>query len=98
MQESEFLKQCERDLAQLAAEIEKRDKNSTLEIDFDGEVLEINIMATNQTYVINKHSASRKIWYSSPLSGADYFVYKNNQWLSDKGEEISAKLLNELKL
>jgi frataxin-like iron-binding protein CyaY len=43
--------------------------------------------------------ANRKIWYSSPFSGADYFSYDETtlQWLDFKGEELKQKLFSELR-
>lgn len=36
----------------------------------------LSIKAQNgKELVVNKHSASQKIWFSSPVSGAKYFIY-----------------------
>lgn len=99
MQETIFLNLCENRLTNLTQQIELLDKDSKLDVEYSDGILRITIEATNQTYIINKHSATQKIWYSSPFSGADYFSFDMNSanWLSAKGEELSQKLLLELK-
>lgn len=90
---------CNKFLEDLFEELEIIDKNSELDIDYSDGILNIIVEKSKQTYVINRHSASQKIWYSSPVSGADYFEFfaEKNQWLSEKGFELKTKLLNELK-
>lgn len=99
MLETNFLNLCEKKLNEITQEIESLDNNSKLDIEYLDGILRITVETTNQTYIINKHSASQKIWYSSPISGADYFSFDQNSatWLSAKGEELSSKLLLELK-
>lgn len=90
---------CNKFLEDLFEELELIDENSMLDIDYSDGILNIIIEKSQQTYVINRHSASQKIWYSSPVSGADYFEFDadKNRWLSEKGFELKTKLLNELK-
>jgi iron donor protein CyaY len=95
--ENNFLELSEKELIRLADEIENNDKNSLFDVEYADGILNINVFASNQVYVINKHSASQKIWFSSPISGANYFVYSNQKWLDDKGRELQEILLNELK-
>ena len=63
-----------------------------------GTVFKVRRKTDGQTYVINKHSASKKIWFSSPITGANYFSYnfENKKWLDDKGKELTELLLLEL--
>ena len=99
MQETEFLKISEQELINLADNIEEKDQNSIFDVEYADGILNIINFTTNQTYVINKHSASQKIWFSSPISGANYFVcdLKQKKWLNDKNQELKTFLLNELK-
>jgi iron donor protein CyaY len=97
MKETKFLHQTEKELIRLADKIESQDKNSLFDVEYADGILNIEIFSTKQIYVINKHSASQKIWFSSPISGANYFSYSNNKWLDDKGKELEEVLLNELK-
>ena len=98
MTEKEFYVLAEEILVKLADDIEEMDKNAVLEVEYMDGILNIVMEETAQTYVINKHSASQKIWYSSPLTGADYFVYdaSSQQWLDDKNDELTQKLFAEL--
>ena len=99
MLETNFLKLCESALTVLSEKIEAADKNSKLDVEYSDGILTIIVETTSQTYVINRHAASQKIWYSSPLSGADYFACDSQslQWLDSKGQELEQKLFSELK-
>jgi iron donor protein CyaY len=94
-----FEHDCDKFLEDLSEEIENIDKNSVLDVDYSDGILNITFEKSGQTYVVNRHSASQKIWFSSPISGADYFEFVDhqNKWLSEKGFEIKEKLFNELK-
>ena len=94
-----FYKQSETFLISLADLIEKQDHDSLFDVEYSDGILTILIHATDQEYVINRHSANQKIWYSSPLSGADYFAFDetSHKWLNRHGEHLEAKLFAELK-
>ncbi len=94
-----FYKQSENFLIELADEIEKRDVNSIFDVECSDGILTILVHSSEQEYVVNRNSANEKIWYSSPLSGADYFSFDNSShnWLDKNGEELRAKLFAELK-
>ncbi len=98
MTEQDFYTLAEAALTKLADDIEKMDKNSALDIEYSDGILNIVIESTGKTYVINKHSASQKIWYSSPVSGADYFSFDQDslKWLDANKSELSNKLFTEL--
>ncbi len=92
-----FYKKSEDFLIKLAQKIEEEDKNSIFDVDYSDGILDILVHATDQEYVINRHNANQKIWYSSPLTGADYFSLENDFWLNEKGIKLEEKLLEELK-
>ncbi len=98
MLEKNFIKFCEPALVKLTEAVEIWDKNSKLDVEYSDGILTIVIEASAETYVINRHSASQKIWYSSPITGADYFSFdeKSEKWLDAKGEELEVKLFSEL--
>jgi iron donor protein CyaY len=95
--EINFLELSEKELITLADEIENNDSKSLFDVEYADGILNINVFASDQVYVINKHSASQKIWFSSPVSGANYFSYNNQKWLDNKGKELREILFNELK-
>ncbi len=94
-----FYKRSEDFLMKLMQKIEEQDKNSVFDVDYSDGILDILVHKTDQEYVINRHNANQKIWYSSPLTGADYFSFDENKmkWLNDQGAELEEKLLEELK-
>ena len=98
MEEKDFLEFSETKLTELADLIENNDKNSLFDVEYADGILSIDIFDDNKTYIINKHSASKKIWFSSPISGADYFSYDyaSKKWLNQNNQELSEILLTEL--
>ena len=94
-----FYQICDDFLQNLAQVIEDKDTNSSLEIDYLDGILKITINNNNKTFIINRNSGNQKIWYSSPLTGANYFSFdeKSGNWLDAKGEELAVKLFSELK-
>ena len=98
MLEKDFLKYCEEALNKLFQNIEENDKNSKLDIEYSDGIIKIMIDESKQTFVINRHSASQKIWYSSPFSGVAYFSFNqtNNQWLDANNRELISTTINEL--
>lgn len=93
-----FHQLCEEFLQNLADEIEAKDCDSMLDVEYQDGILEIKIIASKKTFVINRNSGNQKIWYSSPFSGADYFAFdeKTSSWLNEKGVELATKLSGEL--
>lgn len=99
MLEKDFLKLCEAALVNLSDQVEAMDNNAKLDVEYSDGILEIIVNATKQTYIINRNSGNQKIWYSSPITGADYFSFDETtqKWRNAKTEEISQKLFLELK-
>lgn len=93
-----FYKLSENFLLKLADSIENSDPNSIFDVEYSDGILTISIDKSGQEYVINRHNANQKIWYSSPLSGADYFSFDDSkqQWLNASGIELTEKLKAEL--
>lgn len=100
MLEKDFIQNCETTLINLSELLEEKDKGANLDIEYSDGILNVIIEETSQTYVINRHMATQKIWYSSPFSGADYFSFdeKSQKWLNSKNKNLEEKLLLELKL
>jgi iron donor protein CyaY len=98
MLEKDFYQLCENELSRLFDELEKLDVNSDFDIDYADGILKI-VLVDGKTYVINRNSGNQKIWYSSPVSGADYFAFnaEKKAWENDENQELSAKLFDEIK-
>lgn len=93
-----FLQLAENTLINLADLLESSDDAAVFDVEYSDGILNIT-SEDGKKYVINKHSASRKIWFSSPISGADYFAYDftKKAWLNHKNQALEDNLLNELK-
>lgn len=100
MQEAVFIEKCDQVLSNLFDQIEQFDKNSRFDIDYADGILTIDLINGGKSYVINRNVGNMKIWFSSPVSGADYFSYDSScdNWFGNKGEELSKKLFTELKI
>jgi len=85
-------------LQNLLIKIEQRDTRSNLDIEYIDGVLKIVINLNKKTFVINRNEGNKKIWYSSPFSGADYFALNDssNKWINSQNIELSDKLFSEI--
>ena len=55
------------------------------------------ILPGNKTIVVSKHSPSKQIWLSSPLSGGTHFSHDENGWVLADGRELVSLLKHELR-
>ena len=96
--DSNFLDLSERKLSEIFNFIDDNDQKSVFDVEYSDGILTISYFKDNKTYVINKHAASKKIWFSSPVSGADYFSYhqEKQNWFNKNHQEISQILFSEL--
>ena len=97
MQISDFHKFADKALGDLVEKIEKIDVEGKWDADLHDGILSLTLENGRQ-YIINKHQASLKIWVSSPVSGAAYFVCDERQgaWL-DGVVSLEDKILGELR-
>lgn len=79
-------------LQRFAARIERA--TMELEVDLEDGVLNIET-GDGAIYLVNKHTAMRQLWLSSPVSGAGHFDYDaaNKTWASTRGGESLEKTL-----
>lgn len=94
--ESQFEEAAVRELSEIADTIEgKAEEIGADAVDFHEGVLTIEF--PKGTFVINKHLASRQIWFSSPVSPPAYFdLYRENGtlWWSSRLESTLRSKLN----
>ncbi|KFH07721.1 iron donor protein CyaY protein [Toxoplasma gondii MAS] len=64
-------------LKTLFQQVEADEWDGVEDIDYREGVLQITCRG-GRTLVINKHYATKQIWYASPISGGDYFDYSAN--------------------
>lgn len=93
---SEFSHNAKKTLFHIVESIENQDSACLLDIDFDGDIITIECQAG--VFVINKHSAAKEIWLSSPLSGPYHFSLVDNKWRSSSGDDLHYILSNELNI
>ncbi|WP_341764711.1 iron donor protein CyaY [Candidatus Tisiphia endosymbiont of Beris chalybata] len=96
MDNSKFSRLAEQTISLIADIIEVEDEQCLLEIDFQNDIL--NITTSQGIFVINKHSAAKEIWLSSPVSGPYHFYYDNGQWRTKANDNLMLILGQELNL
>jgi len=94
MNNSELSKIAETTIAYIADKIEEQDKEASIDVDLQGDIL--NLDTDKGVYVINKQSAAKEIWLSSPVSGPYHFFYEQGKWKNKTGLELMAILAEEL--
>lgn len=95
MKDSEFAKEVEEILNYIAEVVEENDPSGEIEIDIKDGIL--HLITTHGVFVINKQSAVKEIWLSSPISGPYHFAKHTGLWQSRNGAglyEILSKELN----
>jgi CyaY protein len=92
--DSEFSIRVKNILDNIVDEIERQDPGGNIDIDLNGGIL--TLVTDKGVFVINKQSAVKEIWLSSPISGPYHFIYKNGIWKSRSGAELFKILTDEL--
>lgn len=95
MNDTEFQRLADVTLEKFAKLLEDADANGLLELELMQGVLTLSL-PENKTIVISKHSASKQIWVSSPLSGGTHFSYIENAWVLADGRDLELMLRQEL--
>jgi len=97
MDETSFHERADDLLSSLYEAAESANEEGALEADLVEGVLTLKLEDGNE-FVINKHEPSRKIWVSSPVSGASRFTYNedDDEWLNSEGELFRERIVEEL--
>ena len=92
MECSNFIDLVEQELEYLYEKFLEYDLDS----DYNDHILQISM--PSGVYVINKHSATKQIWLSSPVSQGNYFDYHliKKQWLNKNGQTLREVLSQDL--
>lgn len=98
MDESTFILLADTVLSTLSDEVSSR-YGAFSDVDYDDGVMTIQLPSEAE-YVINRHTPSRQIWMSSPVSGPSYYVFdmKSEKWYNNKDLSLTLTqtLLEEL--
>lgn len=96
MLDAEFALKVSEVLDNIAQKIEDHDPDGDIDIDLNDGIL--TLITSEGTFVINKQSAVKEIWLSSPISGPYHFAYSDGVWLSRSGAELFSVLAEEFKI
>lgn len=96
MKESDFSQEFENLINLIAEAIENQDIEELIDVDINGGIL--TITNDNGVYVINKQSAVKEVWLSSPISGPYHFAKEAQQWKARNGTELLSVLTKELQV
>jgi CyaY protein len=91
MEYSTFTQLSDKLLSDIIEALESQDCDN-VDLEYTRDFITLN--SKIGTFVINKHSISRQIWLSSPISGPYKFFYKEPKWV-DKSGKILPNLLEE---
>ena len=98
MNESDFMVHVEKIFSALSEEIITT-YGQVVDVDCDESVLTLEL-PEQRSYVINRHTPSRQIWVSSPVSGPSYYTYNTSKgtWCDTKNPTLTLRghLLGEL--
>lgn len=92
----EFAQESEKTLDKIADTIERFDIECMIDVDLHDGILTLD--TEHGTFVINRQSAAKEIWLSSPISGPYHFLSKDNSWKSRSGDDLFSVLTKELKI
>jgi len=96
VQDSEFAIKAGVILDNIVQAIEDQDPAGEIDLDLNDGIL--TLITEKGTFVINKQSAAKEIWLSSPVSGPYHFAYLETSWQSRKGADLFDVLTNELNI
>ena len=97
MQEPDFLRLADSTLDALMQQLEASAQADALDIDLIQGILTITLEDSGRQFVVSKHSPSRQLWLSSPVSGGVHFSYDAEvaRWLAG-GRELTRMLSEEI--
>ncbi len=96
MQESDFHRLADHWLTTAEGVLEEADANGLLELECQNGALTLTLPA-QKILLVSKHTPTRQLWLSSPLSGGLHFVYGDAQWKLQDGRTLENVLSQELK-
>ena len=93
---SEYHRISEEMLNSLQEALEEADQAGLLDVERQGDILTLTL-ASRKQLLVSKHSVSRQLWLSSPISGGLHFRFENNAWTLPDGRSLQAVLAEELR-
>lgn len=96
MKDKDFAIEVEKILHRIAETIENHDTEGKIDVDLNDGIL--TLVTDHGIFVINKQSAAKEIWLSSPISGPYHFAPQGGNWHSRTGAELFEVLTKELQI
>ncbi len=96
MKDKDFAIEVETIIHKIAETIEDHDLEGKIDVDLNDGIL--TLVTDYGIFVINKQSAAREIWLSSPVSGPYHFASQGDNWRSRTGAELFEVLSKELQI
>lgn len=96
MDEAAYEREASRLLEAWLEAVEAADKEGVIDADLQGGVLALALPDGRQ-YLISRHTPSRQIWVSSPLSGGLHFSRAGGGWALPDGRGLEAVVTEELR-
>jgi len=94
--ETEFHRLANNTLQTLSDALEKADETSLLTLEMENSIITIELQDGRQ-FIISKHTPSRQLWLSSPVSGGLHFSCNaEGQWILADGRTLGGVLSKEL--
>lgn len=83
-------------LTEMFEDIQERlDVDKEYDVSFNSGVLTVKISKSWGTYVINKQTPNKQIWFSSPKSGPKRYDYQDGRWIYKHDGSVLHELLTK---
>ena len=96
MDETQYQRISEDCINSIADTLEAADAEGSLDVEYQAGVLTVDLSSGKQL-LVSKHTASRQIWLSSPISGGLHFSHDGKAWCLADGRTLAQVLSQELK-
>jgi len=90
MDETLFLQEAHKTLKTLLESLEEAEGDFDVEESPEGLTVDF---ADGKQLLVTKHSASKQLWVSSPISGASHYTLADGSWQNTRGEGILEDLV-----
>lgn len=96
MDETHYQRISEECINSIVDVLEEADARGQLDAEYQDGVLTVGF-PSGQQLLVSKHTASRQVWLSSPVSGGLHFSYNGTVWCLADGRMLTQVLSQELK-
>lgn len=97
MSKNDFITIADELITNIADQIENSDPNGDKDIDLSAGILVIN--DERGTFIINRQTAAKEVWLSSPISGPyHFFLNDDGKWITKNGTFLGDVLEREFSI